>query len=177
VKTGLFASAEQLRWIADRLSPLRKQFPVVVDPVLATTAAGWSADTDLVNAYLECLLPLATVATPNLPELERLLPGGDGTGLLGVGCSSVLVKGGHGEGDVIKDVLYTARGRREFAHPRAEVGPVHGTGCALASALAAYLGSGTALEAACESAIDDLQRCLRATPSSADDLPQPLVIS
>ena len=177
VKTGLFASAQQLRWIAGRLAPLREQFPLVVDPVLTATAGGWSADTELVDAYLECLLPLATVATPNLPELERLLPGDDGTGLLRAGCASVLVKGGHGEGDVVVDVLCTERGRREFAHPRVKVGPVHGTGCALASALAVYLGAGELLETACELAIADLQRCLQATPSSPDDLPQPLVIS
>ena len=176
IKTGLFASGEQIRWIAGRLSSRQKGVPLVVDPVLSATAGGWSPDPELVDAYRERLLPMATVVTPNLPELERILPGDDGAGLQKMGCAAVLVKGGHGEGEMVRDVLYTDRGRREFAHPRLPVGPVHGTGCALASALAVHLCSEETLEAACAAAISDLQRCLLATPSSPDGLPQPLKI-
>lgn len=176
VKTGLFGTAEQLCWIAERLKPLTGKVPLIVDPVLSATAGGWSADAAVVDAYVKNLLPLATLATPNLPELQRLLPGDDGTGLLRLGCRAVLVKGGHGTGETIRDVLFTPGGRREFAHPRLHVGPVHGTGCALASAAAAYLAAGEPVESACALAIADVQRGLQATEPSADGLPEPLII-
>ena len=105
IKTGLFASAEQIRWFAGRLSLLQEGVPLVVDPVFSATAGGWSADAELVDAYRKRLLPMATVVTPNLPELERILPGDDGSGLRQVGCAAVLVKGGHGEGETVRDVL------------------------------------------------------------------------
>ncbi len=176
VKTGLFGSAEQLCWIAERLKPMSGRVPIVVDPVLSATAGGWSADAAVVDAYVQNLLPLAALATPNLPELQRMLPGDDGSGLLRLGCRAVLVKGGHGTGETIRDVLLADGSRREFEHPRLDVGPVHGTGCALASAVAAYLAAGEPVESACALAIADVQRGLQATEPSDDGLPEPLII-
>lgn len=174
VKTGLFGTAEQLHWIAGKLESLGA--PVVVDPVLSVTAGGWNAGDAVRDAYLESLLPLAILATPNLPELGCLASGGDGSALLHTGCRAVLVKGGHGAGETLSDVLFTRGGAREFRHPRLHLGPVHGTGCALASAAAVYLAAGETVQSACGLAIADVQRGLEATEPSADGLPRPLAI-
>lgn len=175
VKTGLFADAATIAAVAALIGPLfRSGVPVVVDPVLSATAGGWQGAAPLVEALRQQLLPWATIVTPNLPELARLA-NGDALVLRGLG-PAVLVKGGHGDAASLVDRLFTAGDDVEFHHPRLERGPVHGTGCALATSLACRLARGESLEAACAGAIAHVQVCLRATPPSVDGLPEPLAI-
>ncbi len=128
---------------------------------------------EAVSALLEDLLPLATVVTPNLPELARL------TGLpvasevareeerrravetLARRGPAVLAKGGHapeGEGGDLVDLLFTGERAggtwHRFVHPRLAVRSTHGTGCTLAAALAARLAVGEPLPAAAAGAIE-----------------------
>jgi hydroxymethylpyrimidine/phosphomethylpyrimidine kinase len=114
------------------------------------------------------LAPRATVLTPNHPEAARLLgrqrleTGEEeafGLALLERGWAAVLLKGGHGEGPQVVDWLVTRDGNRPFTRRRRPLGAVHGTGCALAAALAARLGRGESLAEAAAGAIhyvDDL---------------------
>jgi hydroxymethylpyrimidine/phosphomethylpyrimidine kinase len=97
-----------------------------------------------VSALRARLVPLATVVTPNVPEGEALgpLPG-----------ATVLHKGGHAEGDVVVDRLVGPGLAREWRHPRVASRNTHGTGCTLASAIAANLARGLALPDACERAV------------------------
>jgi hydroxymethylpyrimidine/phosphomethylpyrimidine kinase len=174
VKVGLLASAEQVQMVHDLLARLRGCVPIVVDPVLSATAGGWDPGTGLAAAIARWLVPLATVLTPNLPELEMLAGARGVAALLASGCGAVLVKGGHGTAAEVRDELFTAGGTRAFVHARLPVGPVHGTGCALGAALAAGLARGIVLETACERAIGLVQQGLRAMGTAAGGLPRPL---
>jgi len=103
------------------------------------------------------LLPMATVVTPNVPEAEALIgePIKDIAGMrtaaaaiLTLGARAVLLKGAHLPGDMIVDLLATADGIEAFAAPRIASRHTHGTGCTLASAVAAGLAQGRDLRSA-----------------------------
>jgi hydroxymethylpyrimidine/phosphomethylpyrimidine kinase len=174
VKIGMLASAPIVRAVARALSRgLRRgegrrdggRPPVVLDPVMvAKSGAALLAD-DAVAALVEELLPLATLVTPNLPEARRMtgLPVDDEEERLAAARSlaargpAVLLKGGHGEGDEVVDLLVERDGEvRRFRHPRLHTRATHGTGCTLSSAVAARLARGEALADAVEGAIEYL---------------------
>lgn len=177
VKLGLVAGGSQLATVLDACATAIPDVPVVVDPVLSATSGGMATPDELVSAYRE-QMPRIHVLTPNLPELERLAPDGVAD-LLELGCPHVFLTGGHAPvaDDAIEDRLFTAEGVVVVRHPRIDIGPVHGTGCALATALASRLARGEAVESACRSAVDDLIASLERTPNSTDGLPVPLVVS
>jgi hydroxymethylpyrimidine/phosphomethylpyrimidine kinase len=186
IKTGLFGHARAIAVAARVVAPLLDRgVPLVVDPVLAATAGGWEAEGELVAAYRELLLPRARLVTPNLPELATLAAGAPQR-LLELGCGAVLVKGGHAEAaadGAIEDQLVRRGDVVVFRHPRVATGPLHGTGCALASAVAAELALAAAagqqppgdedLERACRVAVETLGRCIRASRHDGA-LPEPL---
>lgn len=147
VKIGMIGSAETANAVADRLEALAG-VPIVFDPVMVATSGDVLADDATIAAFGR-LMRIATVVTPNLPELAVLerreqslfpLPLGEGR------QQYLLVKGGHGPGDTIVDRLL--QDGQEIAHweaPRIDTTSTHGTGCTLASAIATYLARGTAL--------------------------------
>jgi hydroxymethylpyrimidine/phosphomethylpyrimidine kinase len=120
------------------------------------------------------LIPLAAIVTPNAPEAEALtgIEVRDLDGQMSaaemlveqLGAYAVLVKGGHIEGEIIRDVLLTREGYRVFETPRIETRATHGTGCTLASAIAAYIAQGLAIEAAVEKARAYLLEAIRHAP-------------
>lgn len=174
VKIGLVADAATAAALAAALSPLRARVPFVVDPVLGATAGGYAPAGDVAAAYRDLLLPLATVFTPNLPELDAVC-GGDPAHALAAGARAVLVKGGHGDGPFTDDVLWHGGSSVTFRRPRLPCGPVRGTGCALASAIAARLAHGEGVPAACEGAGDWLAALLgELGPPRGDGLPRAL---
>lgn len=175
-KTGLLGSAARVREVAAWLRELAPDLPLVVDPVLSATAGGYEAGRDVARAYRETLLARATVFTPNAPELEAVAEGGNVGSLLTSGCKAVLHKGGHAEGSVVVDRLVTATAASNFEHERLPVGAVHGTGCALASAVAAGLAHGLSIAASTQKAVVWLERCLRAMGRASGTLPRPLVL-
>jgi len=147
VKIGMIGSAETAHAVADRLE--RIAVPVVFDPVMVATSGSALADNATISAFGR-LMRLASVVTPNLPELEAL--GGEAA-ILAHGCH-LLVKGGHGTGDEIVDRLLSPAGpSRELRGKRFDTSETHGTGCTLASALACGLGAGLPIGKAFEQAI------------------------
>lgn len=172
VKVGFVADAATLYAVADALAPLRGRAPIVLDPVLAATVGGYRPEPALVGAYVDVLATMAPVLVPNQPELDALC-GGDPGRALANGAVAVLAKGGHADGDDAVDVLWHGGRRVEFRRRRLPVGRVRGTGCALASAIAARLAGGADLVAACRGGGDWLARVLAALgPAAADDLPR-----
>ena len=154
VKTGALVSAEVANAVADALEPL--DAPVVVDPVLATSSGGALLDADGVAVLRDRLLPLATLATPNLAEVlaltgvrvgdeEDLRPAAEA--VLALGPRWVLVKGGHLPGEAV-DLLTDGTSEHVLRSPRLPVEHTRGTGCTLASAVAAFLAAGQDLPAA-----------------------------
>lgn len=148
LKTGMLADPAVIEIVADRIAA-HPGIARVVDPVMMATSGAKLAANDAVEAMKRCLLPVATVITPNIPEAEVLCgreasPAELAKELNGrFGCA-VVVKGGHGRGDSAVDVLCDVSGDvRELSMPWVE-NPVstHGTGCTFAAALAAELAIG-----------------------------------
>ncbi len=174
VKLGLLPEPAHLPALAAELRSL-PAVPIVLDPVLSATAGGYRPADELARGIVRHLLPLGPVVTPNLPELAALAGAGGPAALLAAGARAVLLKGGHGDGPERVDELHGDGAVRQWRHRALAVGAVHGTGCALAAALAADLGRGHALPEACGRAIALLQRGLQAMgPPAADGLPRPL---
>jgi hydroxymethylpyrimidine/phosphomethylpyrimidine kinase len=173
VKVGLVPDAATLRTVARELGQFAA-VPIVVDPVLSATAGGYTAAQELAAAYLEHLVPKAALFTPNGPELVAVC-GGDPTRALRAGAGAVLVKGGHADDASCDDVLHRGTERIVFRRARLPVGPVRGTGCTLAAAIAARLAHGAALADACRFAGDWVAQLLRAlgpAPAGAEAPPR-----
>jgi hydroxymethylpyrimidine/phosphomethylpyrimidine kinase len=177
VKLGLLGDPATVAALADWLAARAPAVPIVVDPVLGATTGGFAPGPVLAAAYRRWLVPLATVLTPNLPELAAL--GGAVAPLLAAGARAVLVKGGHGDGAFADDVLWRVDGAQTFRRPRLRLGAVRGTGCALASALASRLAAGADLATACRGAGDWLARLLAALGDAGpgDALPRQLPLA
>jgi hydroxymethylpyrimidine/phosphomethylpyrimidine kinase len=140
VKIGMIGSAETAHAVADRLEAL--DVPIVFDPVMVATSGAALADGKTIAAF-ERLMRIASLVTPNLPELEAL---GGRDAILGYGCH-VLQKGGHAKGHTVTDQLWSPTGLvRELTGKRFDTDDTHGTGCTLASALACRLGQGLGIE-------------------------------
>ena len=163
VKIGMIGSAETAAAVAERLSqPNLAQAAVVFDPVMIATSGSVLADAATIEAF-RALLDRAMVATPNLPELEAL--GGE-EAILAHGCS-LLVKGGHAEGETVIDrLLETGEGEvARWEAPRIDTPHSHGTGCTLASAIACGLAQGMPLEPAVARARDFVRLSLLDAPA------------
>ena len=158
VKIGMLGSADLAEMVAQRLAPLT--VPIVFDPVMVATSGAALADAATRTAFGR-LIAIATLVTPNLPELTAL--GGE-TALAG-SARAVLIKGGHGEGKMLTDRLVTGAGEQAmWSDPRIETTSTHGTGCTLAAAIATGLGQGMALEAAIARARQFVRAALEAAP-------------
>ncbi len=168
VKTGMLADPQLVAMVAASLDGL-PHVPVVVDPVMVAQSGHRLVSDAAVAAIRELLLPRATVLTPNVPEAQALLgrpvAAGDGAAardLVALGPQWVLLKGGHGEGAVCEDVLVDATTTQRLQAPRLFTRNTHGTGCTLASAVAAGLALGFAVPQAVTQAHRYLQAALAA---------------
>ena len=137
VKIGMIGSPATVHAVADRLE--RLTVPIVFDPVMVATSGSVLADEETIAAFAR-LMRIASVVTPNLPELQAL--GGE-EALLAHGCH-LLAKGGHAEGHWIVDRLLAPSGEEvsRLEAKRFDTDDTHGTGCTLSSALATGLGRG-----------------------------------
>jgi len=181
VKIGMLGSVDAVTTVASVLAS-RLPLPVVLDPVLASTSGRALLPMDAVEVLKRRLMPLCTLVTPNLPELA-LLSGKpvatDEAGIIGQagslfesGVAALLVKGGHAEGDRSVDLLLRAGQKpSRFEAPRLDVG-MRGTGCMLASAIAAGLALGDDLDAAIGRAKDHVFGKL--SEAMPRDFPSPL---
>lgn len=147
-KLGVLGSVDNIRAIADLISDF-PDVPVVLDPVLASGRGDALASGDMLALLRELLVPLATIVTPNSIEARRLGERAPlaqcAQRLLDAGAEYVLVTGTHEAGDEVINVLYDSAGVvREDRWPRLP-GSYHGSGCTLASAIAAALANGRAI--------------------------------
>jgi hydroxymethylpyrimidine/phosphomethylpyrimidine kinase len=146
IKIGMLATSATIEAISCVLQD-HSSIPVVLDPVLASTSGG-SAKDALRHLFCGC-----TVVTPNLPELSLLAgtqgsPADQARFLIAAGAKAILIKGGHGKGAESIDILVQAsEAAQSFASPRVAAS-MRGTGCMLASAIAACLAFGDDLEVA-----------------------------
>ena len=153
VKIGMLGNAAAIEAVAAGLARHGAR-NVVLDPVMAATSGESLLRANALDALLK-LIARARVVTPNLPEAAALLGLAvardesemlaQGQKLLEFGADAVLVKGGHGSGPDSVDLLVEAAGSTRFSAPRVRTENSHGTGCTLASAIAAGLAKGLPL--------------------------------
>ncbi len=157
VKIGMLHSAEVIGTVAAALSEAGAR-NIVLDPVMVATSGDRLLEADAVDTLVRDLFPLADLVTPNLPEAELLLGRKLGPEtvlegareLAGLGAASVLLKGGHFDGEELADLFYDSDDDEYsfLRSPRINTNNTHGTGCTLSSAVASFLARGEALAAA-----------------------------
>ncbi len=162
-KTGMLSSAPVVEATAKAVRKHSLDL-LVVDPVFVSKHRDRLLAEDAIDALKEQLLPLSTIVTPNLFEVEGLLGTPVNTldemrdaarALKELGPRSVLVKGGHLAGsEVAVDVLFDGQELTELEGPRFDTEDTHGTGCALSAAIAARLAHGDGLLEAVRAAKD-----------------------
>ena len=157
-KVGVLGSADNVRAVA-AIAREHAGVPLVLDPVLASGRGDPLASDAVLKAMLESLVPRSTVVTPNTLEAERL---GGAQHLLELGARYVLITGTHAASAEVINKLYDASGLvREDRWQRLE-GSYHGSGCTLASAIAAALAKGRAVPEAVREAQEFTWRALAA---------------
>jgi hydroxymethylpyrimidine/phosphomethylpyrimidine kinase len=150
VKTGMLHTTDIIRAVADELRKISA--PKVVDPVMVAKSGAPLLREDAIKTLIEELIPIADVVTPNAREAERLT----GIPVKGLedqkraakeiaelGARAVVVKGGHIDGPMVRDVLYFNGDYIVLESERIQTKNTHGTGCTFASAIAAHLAHGT----------------------------------
>jgi hydroxymethylpyrimidine/phosphomethylpyrimidine kinase len=170
VKIGMIGSAFAAEQVAARLERLKAEqpgIPVVFDPVMVSTSGSALADEATIAAFGR-LMDVATIATPNLPELARLTSEEDPVAaalhLVGAHGCAVLIKGGHEEGDALADALIETDNMTSWQGQRIDTESTHGTGCTLASAIATFLAQGLSLSDAVARAREFVRVALREAP-------------
>jgi hydroxymethylpyrimidine/phosphomethylpyrimidine kinase len=169
-KTGALGNQAIIEAVAELAGQF--QFPLVVDPVLASKQGAALLDPDAIESLKARLLPRAFLLTPNLDEATILtghevrdIPGmrRAAESLAALGPKAVLVKGGHLDGDAT-DILYHAGEWLEFTSARIDSRHTHGTGCTFSAAITASLASGHDLRAAIRRAKGYITEAIRTSP-------------
>ncbi len=169
VKIGMVSNSELIKTIVERLT-FYKAENIVVDPVMVATSGADLMKSEAVITMKECLLPIATLVTPNIPEAEVLtemkIKNEDDMVKAAVyinktyGCA-VLLKGGHSVNDA-NDLLCQNGEVKWFYGKRIDNPNTHGTGCTLSSAIASNLAKGFDLESSVQRAKDYISGALSA---------------
>lgn len=171
IKTGMLVDAETVNTVADAISG--QGVPIIVDPVQTAKGGAALVDDAGLAATVERLFPVAAVVAPNLEEaaaiLGRPIEGaeemkGAAADLLAFGPKAVLLKGGHGQGERLTDVLVWQGGMEVFESERINTPHTHGTGCTTASAIAVGLGEGLTLEASVARALRYVRHAILEAP-------------
>jgi len=171
IKIGMLGNGQIATAVADALEG--SDIPLVLDTVLLSSSGAALLDEEGIIVLKKRLMRRAALVTPNLPEAEVL------TGIYPrsehrlrnaamvfkmLGSSDVLFKGGHGEGDVLRDVLWSGGEFMDLEAPRQDTPHTHGTGCTLATTIACGLAQGLTLKDAVVRAHSYVQDAIRTAP-------------
>ncbi|KZY37793.1 MULTISPECIES: bifunctional hydroxymethylpyrimidine kinase/phosphomethylpyrimidine kinase [unclassified Oleiphilus] len=171
IKIGMLYSSEIINEVVECLSN-NTSTPIVIDPVLTSSSGVMLLEEAARTALVENLFPLATLITPNLMEANYLLQfkGKDTENLCTQNkalllselfACSVLLKGGHVNGEIVTDYLQTNKAMNSFSHKRIATNNTHGTGCTLSSAIAANLAKQPDLFIAVKEGISFTESCIQ----------------
>ena len=173
IKTGMLHDASVIETVINALERDAGGIPVVIDPVMVAKGGAALLQKEAVSILKSRLLPRAMLLTPNIPEAEALV-GREIQGqndmealaqaLFDLGPNAVLLKGGHMDGKVVRDILVTENQIRSYENLRINTRHTHGTGCTLASAIAAGIANGLPIEAAVEQAEWFLHKAIETAP-------------
>jgi hydroxymethylpyrimidine/phosphomethylpyrimidine kinase len=173
IKTGMLHDAAILAAVVEVVTAKAASIPLVVDPVLIASDGTRLLDAYALEILKQSLIPLTTLLTPNAPEaaaltglavddLEAMKRAAEA--LARLGARSVLVKGGHVDGETVRDVFFDGRTTTVLESPRIATRHTHGTGCTLASGIAVGLAQGMAPLDAIRRARAYLTEALRTAP-------------
>ncbi len=173
IKIGMLFSSAIIEAVATELKHMSVSVPIVIDPVMRAKNGDALLQPLAEETFVTQLLPLATVVTPNLPEASALLGHAvnsresmlDAAKLLASrGPAAVLIKGGHLEGNLAADLLWTNGYYDWLEFPKILTPHTHGTGCTLSSAIAAQLARGQDLRQAVRGAKRYVTEAIRQAP-------------
>ena len=173
VKIGMLSNEGIVRAVAEALR--KYQLPVILDPVIISTSGHRLLSEDAQEVLKHKLLPLSTLVTPNIPEMSTLTAMPLATfedkeraaqHLMQYGATSVLLKGGHEEGDTKSDILFSMSpsGVQStiFSSQTIQTRNTHGTGCTLSAAIAAFIARGESINEAIAKAKSYISDAIRA---------------
>jgi len=171
IKIGMLGSAEIIEVVAEEIE--ESDAFIILDPVMVATSGDALLEDKAIETLKTKLLPLADLVTPNVPEavlltglkiddVDDLTKAGDA--LLKMNVYAALMKGGHLEGKSVVDVLVSEEGANIMSGPRIRSRHTHGTGCTLASAIAACMALGAPLEEAVMSAREFVFQAIKTAP-------------
>jgi hydroxymethylpyrimidine/phosphomethylpyrimidine kinase len=174
IKTGMLYSADTIEVVVRVLEKRAPTVPLIVDPVMIAKGGAALLDPTAMFALRRRLIPRAALVTPNAPEAAAITEhpvesledmGAAADAILALGASAVLVKGAHLPGDEIVDLLRTADGDEIlYRQSRIDSTSTHGTGCTLASAIAAGVAEGLTLRDSVNRAEDYVRKAILAAP-------------
>lgn len=173
IKIGMLANADIANAVADALSP--RSLPIILDPVMVSSSGHRLLSEDAQRVVKERLIPIATLLTPNIPEMEALceMPlvtmaqkEAAARYLIELGARAILLKGGHAEGDTKIDILYQngpdGITSTCYTSPTICTRNIHGTGCTLSAAIAAFMARGCDMQTAVGQAKEYITKAIRA---------------
>lgn len=172
VKVGMLSAAPQMEAVASKIEE-HHCANVVIDPVMFAKNGDALMDLDSIDTLIARILPLADVLTPNVPEAEHIAKMEIASvedmeraakAIAGMGCRSVLVKGGNHIPDAV-DVLYDGTGFHRFQTRYIETKSTHGTGCTYSSAIASNLAIGLSVPEAVSCAKDYVTTAIEHAPN------------
>lgn len=174
IKTGMLHSADVVEVVVRVLERRAPNVPLIVDPVMIAKGGTSLLDAAALHVVRRHLIPRAALVTPNTPEAAALAQldveteadmSAAADAILGLGAGAVLIKGAHLPGDEILDLLRTADGEQlEFRQSRIDTRSTHGTGCTLASAIAAGIAEGLTLRDSVTRAEDYVRKAIFNAP-------------
>lgn len=171
LKTGMLHSAAVIQTVADAIASYR--IPLVLDPVMVAKGGAPLLQPDAIDTLRSRLLPMAEIATPNIPEAEilsgtKITTPSDmekaGRQILSLGPKAILMKGGHLLSDNVIDILVTPTSIQHFENKRIQTTSTHGTGCTLASGIATGLAKGMPLIQAVSLAREYVRKAMETAP-------------
>lgn len=151
IKIGMLFNSNIVNLVANYLNIHAHNIPIVIDPVMVAKSGDALLKPEAVKALKENLFPLATIVTPNIDEANVICNTqiktetdmiNSANYILSLGCTAVLIKGGHLIGNECKDLLATTTFKHWIASPRITTKNTHGTGCTMSAAIAANLALG-----------------------------------
>lgn len=171
IKIGMLANKAIIEAVADEIED--EDAFVVLDPVMVATSGDKLLEDDAVEAMKTLLISVCDLITPNIPEAQILTGismddvddfGKAGEALIEMGAYAALMKGGHMKGNMVVDVLVSEDENALMTAPRIRSKHTHGTGCTLASAIAAAMALGAPMDEAVNTAREYVFEAIRSAP-------------
>ncbi len=173
IKLGMLHQPEIVELVSKKIKDYNLNVPVVLDPVMVAKSGDILLTESAILSLKTNILPIAYIVTPNIPEAEiisgtKIVTDDDvlkaGEIILSMGPNSVLMKGGHREGEAVYDFIICSGGYKKFESERINTVNTHGTGCTLSAAIASKLAQGEDLISSIQIARDYVHNAILTAP-------------